>query len=110
MVLADTAAAMLNVPQGGGLLVQRVEAGSAADKAGLRGGNVTVVVGGNELRLGGDVILEIQQDTCRTHECVVRIRKALSAVDPKEPVTMKVLRAGEIVTLTLAGKQTKAAK
>lgn len=101
MVLNSQAAGVLNVPQGGGLLIQRVVAGSAADRAGLRGGVIKTTLAGKTIWLGGDVILEIQQSTCRSHQCVRRIRRNLAELEPGKPINIKVLRAGKILELEL---------
>jgi S1-C subfamily serine protease len=49
----------LDLPPEGGLLIQRVEPGSPADRAGLRGARRMVIVGNYRLGIGGDLILEI---------------------------------------------------
>ena len=49
----------LNVPQRGGVLVQRVASGEAAERASLRGGRIPVQVSDETLLLGGDVILRV---------------------------------------------------
>jgi S1-C subfamily serine protease len=49
----------LNLPAAGGLLVQRVEGGSAAEQAGLRGPSRQVIVGGYPLGIGGDLIVAV---------------------------------------------------
>jgi S1-C subfamily serine protease len=49
----------LHLPAEGGLLLQRVEPGSAADQAGLRGPNERVIVGNYPLGIGGDLIIAI---------------------------------------------------
>ncbi len=46
----------LELPSTGGLLVQEVEEGSPAAAAGLRGATRAVIVGFNQLGIGGDVI------------------------------------------------------
>ena len=55
--VAGDLAGMLDLPSPGGLLVQTVERGSAAEGAGLRGPSRMVVVGGFQLGIGGDLIL-----------------------------------------------------
>jgi S1-C subfamily serine protease len=55
--VAGDLAGMLDLPSQGGLLVQTVERGSAAEAAGLRGPSRLVVVGGFQLGIGGDLIL-----------------------------------------------------
>jgi S1-C subfamily serine protease len=55
--VAGDLAGMLDLPPQGGLLIQTVERGSAAEAAGLRGPSRAVVVGGFQLGIGGDLIL-----------------------------------------------------
>ncbi|HEY3841267.1 MAG TPA: trypsin-like peptidase domain-containing protein, partial [Bryobacteraceae bacterium] len=49
----------LHLPAEGGLLLQRVEPGSAADEAGLKGPTERVIVGNYPLGIGGDLIIAI---------------------------------------------------
>lgn len=49
---------IINLPVLDGFLVETVEAGSPAEKAGLKGGILPVTLGGLELLLGGDIIVE----------------------------------------------------
>ena len=58
LVQGDFAGA-LDLPPEGGLLVQRVESGSAAEEAGIHGPRQLVVVGNVELGVGGDLIVAI---------------------------------------------------
>jgi S1-C subfamily serine protease len=55
--VAGDLAGMLELPSQGGLLIQSVERGSAAEGAGLRGPTRMVIVGGFQLGIGGDLIL-----------------------------------------------------
>lgn len=52
-------AQMLNLPTDGGLLVQRVDPGSAAAEYGIRGPNRRVIVGNYPIGIGGDLIVAI---------------------------------------------------
>ena len=54
-------ARILDLPETGGLLIQEVERGSAAEAAGLRGYTRVAVVGGFlELGIGGDLIMAVE--------------------------------------------------
>ena len=55
--VAGDLAGMLDLPSQGGLLIQSVERGSAAEGAGLRGPSRMGIVGGFQLGIGGDLIL-----------------------------------------------------
>ena len=49
----------LDLPAEGGLLVQRVEAGTAAEEAGIRGPRQVVIVGNIQPGVGGDLIVAV---------------------------------------------------
>jgi putative serine protease PepD len=49
----------LNLPNQGGLLIQEVEQGSPAARAGLKGGREVVQIGNAQLMIGGDLIVSI---------------------------------------------------
>jgi S1-C subfamily serine protease len=55
----DSSMKGLSLPVDQGALVQTVEAGGPAAKAGIRGGNVSAQVGGKDLILGGDILTKI---------------------------------------------------
>lgn len=55
----DRTLARLGLPAKEGVLVQSVQSGGAADRAGLRGGDVSAQLGGVDIALGGDVIVAI---------------------------------------------------
>ena len=100
-VLQPPIAKIFNVAQNSGILVERVLAGSLADKAGLKGGQVKAEILGQSLWVGGDIILEIQGTVCKTSHDVCSIRETIDTLEPGEEVTMKVLRGGEIVELAV---------
>ena len=52
-------AEQLNLGGDSGLLIQQVERGSAADRAGLRGGNERAYLGFNPILVGGDLIVAV---------------------------------------------------
>ena len=98
-LLRDELAEMFNLPQEAGLLVQHVAKGSPAWNLGLRGGTVRAVIGDVELILGGDVILETQGLRVGDPETGVEIRAKLRALQPGEPLRLKVLRGGKLIEM-----------
>jgi serine protease Do len=71
------ALAILNVPLTEGFLIETVEPGSPAQKAGLRGGELPVMVAGLEILLGGDIITQINEMAIDSPEMVVKIYRSL---------------------------------
>jgi S1-C subfamily serine protease len=59
LVQGDLAQA-LDLPETGGLLVQRVDSGSAAEEAGIHGPQRAVIVGNTPVGIGGDLITAIE--------------------------------------------------
>jgi S1-C subfamily serine protease len=71
--VSEDLAAMLDMPKRGGLLIQEVERGSAADAAGLHGPRQTVVVGNYPLGIGGDLIIAIDSQSVEDADLLKRI-------------------------------------
>ncbi len=91
---ADMLRQILNLNVEGGLLVQHVAKGSPADKAGLRGGKVPAQILGQEILLGGDLIVEFNtQEACHS-ECLVREGSRLAGLDQ---IPVNFLRSGKMM-------------
>ena len=100
LMLSEELANLLNVPpKTTGYIVKTVVKDSPADQLGLRGGNQMVTISGEEVPLGGDIILEIQ-GIPMGRQTVGKIRDALSALSSGRPFKVTVLRAGQVVELT----------
>jgi S1-C subfamily serine protease len=77
----------LNLPNQGGLLIQEVEQGSPAARAGLKGGREVVQIGNAQLMMGGDLIMSIDGKPVDRDDAISR--------------TLARKRAGDIVELTI---------
>jgi S1-C subfamily serine protease len=81
----------LHLPTQGGLLVQEVEPGSAAARAGLRAGRELVQIGNAELLVGGDLITAIDGKPIDRYDAISR---ALARKRAGDTVEMTVFRNG----------------
>lgn len=100
-VVSGDTARILNVPQAGGLLIQRVASDSAAAKAGLRGGTRRVVVDGQPVLLGGDVVLAVDDISLDSPENRQRAWDAVRTAASGTMLRVKILRAGQIHELAV---------
>ena len=67
--------AVVRMPVTPGYLVEVVYDGSPADRAGVRGGNLSVAVQGEEYLLGGDILTQINGTPIRSHaDYVARVK------------------------------------
>ncbi len=77
-----------------GALVERVEIGSPADQAGLRGSYKAVTVQGRRVLIGGDVIIAVDdQPVTQVEDLVAFLQRAR----PGQEVTLTLLRDGKQV-------------
>ncbi len=92
--IAGSYAEALNLPSDGGLLVQDVRPGSAAEAAGIRGGQRSVILGNYEISIGGDLIVAIDGQPVTRQDDLSR--------------AMARKRAGDVMNLTVyrSGKKT----
>ena len=83
-----------------GVLITEVVPGSPAEKAGLEGGDSSVVVDGQTYRLGGDVITKIDDATVGTAD---QVQEIVTSSEPGDELTLGIERDGseETVTVTL---------
>jgi len=81
----------LGLPAEGGLLVQDVAPGSAAESAGLRGRRRTLIVGNYEVGIGGDLIMALDG---KPVDNLNALSRALARKRPGEILTVTVFRNG----------------
>ena len=91
----------LNVPQAGGLLVKQVVKNSVSDRIGLRGGDRVAIVEGQEMVVGGDIMLSIQGVTVTSAEDRAKLLKALETLKPGDDLRVTILRDNKVLDLTM---------
>jgi S1-C subfamily serine protease len=84
----------IDLPPDGGLLVFAVEHGSPAQKAGLRGATSAVIVGNQEIPVGGDLIMAADGTAMDDREALGRVMRRKQAGDVLE---LTVFRGGRII-------------
>ena len=96
-------ARVFRLPVDEGVLVEDLAEGSAAAKAGLKGGTTDVVVAGESHVLGGDVIVAVGGRRVGSTE---ELRDALARHKPGQTVNVQIHRGTKIVTIPVTlGRQ-----
>jgi serine protease Do len=100
IALSDNLADLLNLPaRASGYLVKTVAKGSPADEIGLRGSTQIVSISGQEVPLGGDIILSVEGIPAATVN-VGKIRDTMNNLPAGSPYKVSILRAGQVIELT----------
>jgi len=81
-----------------GVLVEQVQAGSPADRAGLQGSYKPVLINGQRVLIGGDVITALDEKPITTFE---DLQAFLQNAEPGQKVQLTILRGGQEQTLTV---------
>lgn len=92
MLVTGVTAEALKVPQTGGFLVKQVVKDSLAGQIGLRGGNRIGIVEGQQLVVGGDILLAVQGMIVASNEDMVKVLKTLEKIRPGDELRVKILR------------------
>ena len=87
-VTPDVAEAF-RLPVQKGVLVEEVQSGSGAAKAGIKGGTSDVTVAGESYTLGGDIIVTANG---RAVEDLASLRDVVSELEPGDTITLEVYR------------------
>ena len=92
VTLSPALAQAMQLDQGlAGVLVVSVVAGSPADDAGLRGGGTSATIDGQSIKIGGDIIIAIDDQGIAGLE---DLQTFLAGARPGQQVTLTVLRSG----------------
>lgn len=89
---------VLKLPLSPGYLVEVVYDGSPADRVGVRGGSLSVVVQGEEYLVGGDILTTIDNTPIRSHEDYLAKVKSLK---PGQRTRITIVRDGQRRELSL---------
>jgi S1-C subfamily serine protease len=81
-----------------GALVQTVEPGSPAARAGLHGGDRQVDLGGEPVRVGGDIIVSVEDTRVGTADDVSQL---IGSHKPGDVVRLQIVRDGKQRTVTV---------
>jgi len=98
--LTKQLATLFHLPTSSGLLIQDVQTGSGADKAGLKAGKTAVIVQGESYQVGGDIIVAVNGNPVTTYE---QLRDAVANSKPGDKMKLELYRNGskKSVTATL---------
>lgn len=96
--VTDEVKNLIVLPLVSGLLIIDVEDGSPAEAAGLRAGNLDVVIQGEPWILGGDIIVSVNGDDVKNSEQYAKVLRQLKA---EQAVSLKVVRDGVWQTKTV---------
>ncbi|WP_179957512.1 S1C family serine protease [Exilibacterium tricleocarpae] len=99
--MSKTLADAINVPFPNGILVQQVAYGSMGDRFGLQPGRISAVIAGQNLLLGGDVIIGIGgEEVSATPDGMRRARRYAKSLKEGDTMEITVYRNGSKVQLT----------
>jgi S1-C subfamily serine protease len=93
--LNETIAQAMDLPSDTqGVLVEQVEAGGAADNAGIQGSDKPFTYEGQEIHVGGDVITAIDGHSLTG---IQELRTILSQMEPGQDVSFSIIRDAKVI-------------
>jgi S1-C subfamily serine protease len=82
----------INLPVDEGVIVQSVVKDGPADKAGIEAGGTSATINGEEVRLGGDIITEVDGKKLKSMEQLVEI---IQGHKPGDELELTIIRDGD---------------
>jgi serine protease Do len=106
LVQGDLAKA-LNLPQRAGILVQRVAEGSIAGRWGIQAGRLRANVEGEEIILGGDIVLRINEVSVEESGNFDEIYGSIARLKPGDNLVIVIFRQGQTLKLSIPVTEAK---
>ena len=100
LFLTPELSALLNVPQKAGVLVTKVSTKGKAAKVGLVGGFIPINIAGQEILLGGDIILEIAGVVIEDQSSLHLVKEKLETIERGTNISIVILRHGQKIATT----------
>jgi S1-C subfamily serine protease len=82
----------LNLPVDHGVLVQSVVKEGPADEAGLEAGSTSATINGQEIRLGGDIVIEVDGKRVESMDELIEL---VQESEPGDELKLTILRDGQ---------------
>jgi len=101
LLVTGSIAETLKVPQAGGFLVKQVAKDSVAARMGLKGGDRLGIVEGQQIVVGGDILLSVQGMPVTSNAEMVKVLKMLETLKPGDTLRVTVLRDEKPVELSM---------
>jgi S1-C subfamily serine protease len=86
----------LNLPAKHGALVESVTPGSPADQAGIRAGDISATLDGDQIQLGGDIITEVDGKAIASND---ELTAAIAGRKQGDKVKLTIVRGGKDKTV-----------
>jgi serine protease Do len=99
VLVSGATAETLNLPQSGGFLVKQVAKGSMGERIGLKGGDRVGIVDGQQMVVGGDILLSVQGIRFASAADRAEVIKALQTLKAGDNLRVTVFRDSKIVEL-----------
>ena len=99
VMIPEALAYILNLPQKGGILVQKVADLSVGSMMGLKGGVFKMSIEGQDFVVGGDIVLSMMGLKIENDEDMLNVRDKLVQLKSKDQIPVTVMRGGKIVEL-----------
>jgi S1-C subfamily serine protease len=96
--LTSSLVRLFHLPAHAGLLIQRVQAGSAAAKAGMKAGPTRVVVEGESYQIGGDILIKVDGQVVNTPSQLYTI---VNRHKPGDRIKIELYHGSKRKTLTV---------
>jgi len=100
LLVTGAMARTLKVPQEGGFLVKQVAKDSIAGRMGIRGGDRLGIVEGQQIVVGGDILLSVQDIPLNSNADMVKVLKRLETLKPGDELRVNILRDEKVVPLS----------